>query len=1076
MRPRLVARMLATGLLLAGFLLCATFQGFAQQLQAPNSQRGAESEVDSKPAMTAQLSGPYVALVIGINDYEHLPRLKTAVGDAEEIEKILRNTYGFQTHLLLNATRNQITSALFEYRTSLDKNSNLVIYYAGHGHNDEQAGETYWLPVDARDDDNSEWIQSHDITADLRAIPARHILVVSDSCYSGSMREISPVSTRLLVRLMQGKSRTLMSSGKDEPVSDEGTGGHSAFAGPLIDALKAENAEAFSARGLFDRIQGIVAGNSAQTPNYARLSNSGDDGSSEFVFIRHAGSPPGIATVEKLAKEYVAGSSEPISGIYSEAILTVSANVRPSAAVLAFKNLGQPESNSLSVAISEILSTELAASGSVRTISMEEVARATEELALPDADAFAKDTLARIRKRIDADAVFVGSYRERSGAEGGQIVLDLCAQNTNTGFTVCVPPKTGRVDNLAEVVVNAGDELVQKLGLSEITPTVEAEVRAAFPSNPGAMRLYAEGLKKLRLFDYVGAREDLEGAAAAAPNVALIHSALAEALSSLGYDDRAKEAAKKAFELSDSLPREEQLLIEGRYRELNSGWEDAVRIYSSLWIFFNDNPDYGIKLAGAQTLAEKGQDALATVEALRKLPAPASVDPRIDIEEANAAKSLSDFTQELHADAQASKIAEAQGASFLMAQALMDECWALYKLGGMEKASKACEDAITTFGYVGDKKDVARTATRQADILMDQGNVDAALIRHKQALQYMREIGSQRDIAGALVNVADVMLKRGDLDGARKNYEEALEINRKANDRKHLLECENDVASVFYFKGDFAEAMHKYEEVVVAAQQIHDKDGEAEGLSNIGLMLYLQGQLREAQNKIQAALDISRRLGTKSGIGASDHMLGDVLLAQGDLASAERNYEESRKIFVQTGEKGELASSEISLAGLSLEQGSVSKADSLARLAEKEFHAENDVDDEASGLNMLARALIAQNKFSEANAAIQDAQKLPMHDVTVQLSLKITASRLQGKAGTKIEALRNLDDVVKNAKSMKLTGYEFEARLAKAEIQLQESRSRQIISDLKELEEQANAKGYRLIGRKAAVLLGRTRG
>jgi eukaryotic-like serine/threonine-protein kinase len=751
-----------------------------------------------------------------------------------------------------------------------------------------------------------------------------------------------------------------------------------------------------------------------------------------------------------------------------------SVNVRRSVAVLGFKNLGKPDANPLSVALSEMLSTELGAGEQLRTIPGEEVARAKADLSLPDAPTYAADTLARIRKRLAADDVIVGSYMEQDEAEGGKIRLDLRAQDTNTGDTVCTVSEAGTRGKLFELVSQVGAELRRHLGVAAVTPTQEANVRASFPSDPDAARSYADGLAKLRLFDAVGARDLLEKTVDAAPDFALGHSALAEAWSSLGYDDKAKEEAKKALDLSSALAREDQMVIEGRYHEFNSEWEKATATYSSLSEYFKDNPEYRLKLVSAQTSAGKSQDALVTVEQLRRFPAPQKDDPRIDLAEAEAVGSLSDYKREVVLDERAVKNAQAQDARFLAAQGLMDQCGGMYKLGDLQKAKHACEDAKTTFAMAGDRKDSARTLTRLANVLRDQGDGDAALRLHKEALQNMREIGSQRDIAGALVNIAMLLSDRGDLDAAEKNYQEALNISREGSDLTEELVHENDLASVSYAKGDFTKAKTMYEQVADTAQKIGDKESMAVGLSNVGMMLSLQGDLGEAQKKIRAALVIERELGTKSDIASSLDALGDIRMAQDDLTGARMNYEESLKIRKQTGEKGALATSSLALASLALEQDIVPQAESLAREGEKTFEGEKDVANEASGREVLARALIAQDKLSEAESVMQAATKLPVQDRTVLLSLRITAARLGARTGKSVEALHNLDGVINEAKSMKLLGHEFEARLAKVEIELQISNSQVARAALKVLQQQANQKTYRLIERKAAQLGKRT--
>jgi tetratricopeptide (TPR) repeat protein len=58
--------------------------------------------------------------------------------------------------------------------------------------------------------------------------------------------------------------------------------------------------------------------------------------------------------------------------------------------------------------------------------------------------------------------------------------------------------------------------------------------------------------------------------------------------------------------------------------------EDAIKTYQALYSFFPDNLEYGLQVASAQTTAGNGQDALGTVDSLRRLPAPLRDDPRID--------------------------------------------------------------------------------------------------------------------------------------------------------------------------------------------------------------------------------------------------------------------------------------------------------------------------------------------------------------------------------------------------------------------------------------------------------------
>ncbi|HLL77829.1 MAG TPA: SUMF1/EgtB/PvdO family nonheme iron enzyme [Pyrinomonadaceae bacterium] len=250
-----------------------------------------------QPAVAAQSGAAgYHALVIGNNDYRTLPKLKTAEADAREVAAILKEFYGFETTLLVNATRQQIVSALSAYRRRLGPEANLLVYYAGHGINDKDADKAYWLPVDADRDDTSNWIIADEITTALKVVPARHVLVVSDSCYSGTLtrglgESLPPPNEReqFIQRMMAGRSRTLMASGGDEPVADGGGGKHSVFAGALLRGLRDIDKPRFTAAELFRfYVEEPVAGRAQQTPEYNPLRNSGHE-SGDFVFVKLKG-------------------------------------------------------------------------------------------------------------------------------------------------------------------------------------------------------------------------------------------------------------------------------------------------------------------------------------------------------------------------------------------------------------------------------------------------------------------------------------------------------------------------------------------------------------------------------------------------------------------------------------------------------------------------------------------------------------------------------------------------------------------------------------------------------------------
>jgi hypothetical protein len=256
-------------------------------------------------------AGRRLALFIANQDYEddRFNDLRTPKADAEAVRRILTESFGFATEIvredgskldldLVNATRGDISRALFELRKRLAKEDELIVYYAGHGDTVEGAG-SYWIPVDGKYDEYFDWIDSNDITTELRLMNAGAILLISDSCYSGGLArgEASPAPSteareRYLARARGFKTRQLIASGGEEPVADGEGGSHSIFAKALIDGLAAMPDDAFTASELLEQkvkpavISVPAALADRQVPGFHRIAKAGDEIGSEFIFVR----------------------------------------------------------------------------------------------------------------------------------------------------------------------------------------------------------------------------------------------------------------------------------------------------------------------------------------------------------------------------------------------------------------------------------------------------------------------------------------------------------------------------------------------------------------------------------------------------------------------------------------------------------------------------------------------------------------------------------------------------------------------------------------------------------------------
>src|SRR6202023_2265212 len=196
----------------------------------------------------------------------------------------------------------------------------------------------------------------------------------------------------------------------------------------------------------------------------------------------------------------------------------------------------------------------------LRLVSGEDVTRTKLDLPLADADSLCRDTLSRLHRDLDSDLIVLGSYTALSEKSGTRIRLDLRLQDTVAGETITDVAVVGGQADLFDMVSQAGSRLRERLGVEAVSPVEAVSVRASLPSNRDAARLYSEGLARLRVFDALEARDLLQRAIAADPKYSLAHSALAEAWSRMGYDKKAQQEARQAYELAANLSREDKLV------------------------------------------------------------------------------------------------------------------------------------------------------------------------------------------------------------------------------------------------------------------------------------------------------------------------------------------------------------------------------------------------------------------------------------------------------------------------------------------------------------------------------------
>ncbi len=167
----------------------------------------------------------------------------------------------------------------------LSENDSLIIYFSGHGQAFEaEPGNGYWIPHDGGYDmtARSHWLGNDELRGLLRNIKARHILIIADCCFGGTLVEAEAGGG--MATQENAVCRKVLTSGGIERVP-----GESVFAEQLVDALYRNRLDRLPVSRLHARITGKVHGLTGNRPQYGNLKYSGNYAGAPFILYAGPG-------------------------------------------------------------------------------------------------------------------------------------------------------------------------------------------------------------------------------------------------------------------------------------------------------------------------------------------------------------------------------------------------------------------------------------------------------------------------------------------------------------------------------------------------------------------------------------------------------------------------------------------------------------------------------------------------------------------------------------------------------------------------------------------------------------------
>ena len=754
---------------------------------------------------------------------------------------------------------------------------------------------------------------------------------------------------------------------------------------------------------------------------------------------------------------------------------------RRSIAVLGFQNTSGDAGDAwLSTALSQMLSTELAAGENLRLVSGEDVANLKASSPWSATDTLGQSTTSRLGTALNSDWLVLGSYALAGEPGSRKLRLDARLQDAATGEIVAELGETGSDQDPFAIVARLGGQMRDRLGIPPVPEGDRPALLASVPSNGEAARFYAQGLMKLREFDAQAARDLFLQTTAIDPNFPLAHSMLAQAWGQLGYDGKSREEAKKALDLSGDLPRADRMLVEGAYYESLADPEKAVATYRGLLTLFPDSLEYGLRLVAMLDRVDRPAEALETIAQLRRLRPPAGDDARLDLWESREISHHSGPEAEAPMQRGLSKAA-ARGQKLIYADARLAQCASLQYGDHPGDAFAPCQEAYDIFLAAGNRNRAADALRHLADLTSQQGRRDEALQIYDRAIRMARETGSRSTLAAAQNNMAIVLESQGELDRAERLFLDVKKNFEEVGDKLNVTTALDNIGDIQMARGDLRTSEKTFQEVI-ARMTPPDRDGYP--YYRLASLHLLQGRVDQARREAGQAIAMFNATGSAVQYRSEALMvLGEILLAGGDLDGARREFQESLDTRVKLGDSVLIASSRASLASVSIEEGHASEGEAAVREALSEFEKEKDVVDLVGGYVDLSRATLMLSKLDEARTAILQAADLARAnpDPALKYAVTIQDARVRGAAtdapaapargrDALSEARRQLQAVIAEAGRLGYVSFACEARLALGEIELGADAALGR-SELESLAREAHARGLELISRKASDIL-----
>ena len=701
-----------------------------------------------------------------------------------------------------------------------------------------------------------------------------------------------------------------------------------------------------------------------------------------------------------------------------------------SLAILPFHNASTDLSiDWLGPSLAEMLSTGVGQSNRLHTVSSDRLHQILKDLRIsPNAD-LDPDTLRRVAELSNAELVVWGQYAKF----GDRIRIDATLLDLKRDRRTPLKIEAASekeilttVDGLAELIrknLAVSPDVLKELKASSFQPTSK--------SVP-ALRDYNQGVQLLREGKDLEAQKQLQASIKEDPEFALAYSRLAQADADLAYDNEAEQLSRKAVDLSQNLPPREKYLIAASHARIIKDYPKAIESYENLAKASPGDSDVQFTLGRLYEDTGVYQKAREHFEAVLKTD-PQSVETlwrrgAVELESNNPQGSLDYLNRgltlsiQLENDEKKALILQAIGIAYRL-------------MNKPEDALRNYQESLATQRRLGQKRGVAASLSEMAQVYSVLGKPDAALASFKEVLQVYKEIGAKKEAGDTLIDLGNFYQERGQRDQALQMYKESLQIQRDSADEAYQALCLNNIGNIYLSNGQYDDALTYFQQALGLREKLKVQGDIADTLHNIAETNARMGQYDQALSQYLRALDLYRSTGDKRGAAINSYGMGMVFGDQGRLGAALNSKQEALKTFRELQDRSPM------MAGILSGYGGA-----LAEVGQWDE---------------------AQKTLNEALSLARELKSQPA--VAAALYFQGDAAFYRGD----FQSARNLyGQAVQAASQTKERDKVLDSRIGLAKIAVSEGHSREAISSLKSLAQEADSLGLKYSSVECSIYVG----